>query len=227
LTLLNSSLARFRRSSWLSPGFGIRKQTAATVHSRDLPDKALIGFNDAQTADGEVNSVWRSVGGFVLSVSGVAVLLVLGAVMTYRSFSEPRPSDLGREPTVVRTEGKRIDGGTRQLLRQSNLPIPSATVNSSPSMTYYLVGTDEHRDLVVAEATQQVEDAAIFNPSGNWQFSVLLAGTLQAETEALTTLDEVVKKWEAAGATGLEIVDRRGHDLLESIRLQRQIVEPG
>jgi hypothetical protein len=104
---------------------------------------------------------------------------------------------------------------------RSSLQHTSDTVYSLPTMTYFLVGSDEQRDLVLAEAALTADDVATYHPGLEWQFAVLTAGTVEEETEALATLEEVKKRWMATGASGLEIVDRRDPDLRQGIAQQR------
>jgi len=88
-------------------------------------------------------------------------------------------------------------------------------------MTYYIVGSEEQRGVVETQAWGQVENNDAYNPENNWKFAVLMAGTVEAETDALATLDEIKARWAAVGSRGPEIVDVREPELRHSLVLQR------
>lgn len=104
---------------------------------------------------------------------------------------------------------------------KSNFRITPGMVAPSPAMTYYLVGSEEERASVVAQAMWQVEDNAEYYPGKHWNFEVLVAGTVEAETDAMASLRETNARWTAAGATGLEVIDMRQPELRHSLNLQR------
>jgi len=104
---------------------------------------------------------------------------------------------------------------------RSSFRVTPDMVLSSPAMTYYIVGSEEQRVSILEQATWQVEDNAVYNPDKRWQFGVLMAGTVEAETDALATLDEIKARWTATGASGLEIADVREPELRHSLALQR------
>jgi len=89
-------------------------------------------------------------------------------------------------------------------------PVQPAPVYADQQyVTYYLVESTAQRDLVLAEATREAEDQAVYSPDRHWKFAVLLAGTAEDEAVALSTIGEAQVRWAQAGASGLEVVDRR------------------
>ena len=94
-------------------------------------------------------------------------------------------------------------------------PVSSASrstlraVPASPTMTYYIVGSEEQRLSVQAQAEGEVEDNALYYPEKQWKFAVLVAGTPEEEADVLATITVAGERWANAGASGLQVLDLR------------------
>jgi hypothetical protein len=104
----------------------------------------------------------------------------------------------------------------------SSFIIPPELIPTYPAMTYYLVGSEEQRQAVEDQAIMRVEDNAVYNPGRNWKFSVVSLTGIPAEDEAvLRRIEQVKADWQAAGASGLEVIDLRQPELRPSAAVQR------
>jgi hypothetical protein len=105
---------------------------------------------------------------------------------------------------------------------RAGLGIAPYMAPASSVMTYYIVGSEEQRAEIEEQGVAwQAADHDEYYPNKRWQFAVLMAGTMESETAALATVNEVKARWMAAKATGLEIVDLRQPELRRSLALQR------
>jgi len=115
-----------------------------------------------------------------------------------------------------------LGGSSTPSAPKSSFFIAPGMVQPSPAMTYYIVGSEEERTAVVAQATWRLEDNAEYYPEKHWSFEVLVAGTGAEEVTASATLADVKARWTAVGATGLEILDLRQDEPRRNLALPLQ-----
>jgi hypothetical protein len=79
----------------------------------------------------------------------------------------------------------------------------------SPSLTYYLVDSEEQRDEMLGAAERYAADFEVYEPERTWAYAILMAGTADEEAAALTEINGTRARWAATGASGIEILDVR------------------
>jgi hypothetical protein len=136
------------------------------------------------------------------------VLTTMAGVATFSSIE----SNAGQTETALPAPASR-----------STLRISPDLIPARPMMTYYLVSSEEQRDAVQAEAQWQAEDNAVYNPAAvRWQYEVvLMSGNAAEDAAVLQSIDEVRYRWQAVGASGLEVVDLRPLELRHSLSIQQ------
>jgi hypothetical protein len=95
-------------------------------------------------------------------------------------------------------------------------------VPAQPVMTYYLVGSEEQRQAIETEAQWTRNDNVEYNSNPLWKFEVILmTGVADEDEEILRSIERERARWQAIGASGLEVVDLRQPELRFAAALQR------
>jgi hypothetical protein len=132
----------------------------------------------------------------LVTIAGAAlVLTTLAGVATFNT---------------IESNAGESNSGQAAAASQSTFRASPMVIAPPPAMTVYLVGSEEQRQAVEDLAIMRVEDNAVYNPGRNWKFSVLLLTGVPAEDEpVLRRIEQVKADWQAAGASGLEVIDLR------------------